>query len=265
MAKIDKTKVASSIREAIEDSPKKSKRVLLKTLMKMFGYKTRQGYWIEVIDKCITDVGVLISPALVEVKRDGWVVLSVTDPKLPVGDFTPKDQEGTEADNQGLEPDAWLSTISLKSFNSEKEVEIRFVLPLLERLGYSEEDRADGYPVEQIVGVRKTKTEADFVVFNGLNRSKDSALMVVEAKNVGKKLTDHISQARSYAMFLGTPYFLVTNGDDIRVFLYRSPIESDVEVFKSTRRDISSTFSVLFNLVSKKAIIEYKRQKATVH
>lgn len=264
MAVIDKKQVASSIREAIEDSPKKSKRVLLKTLLKMFGHKTRQRHWIEAIDKCITEVGVLISPSLVEVERDGWVVLSVTNPKLPVGDFSLKNHEDTEGYNQGIDPDSWLTTISLKSFNSEKEVEIRFVLPLLERLGYSEEDRADGYPVEQIVGVRKTKTEADFVVFNGLNRSKDSALMVVEAKNVGKKLTDHIGQARSYAMFLGTPYFLVTNGDDIRVFLYRSPIESDVEVFKSTRRDISSTFSVLFNLVSKKAIIEYKRQKATV-
>jgi hypothetical protein len=264
MAEIDKTQVASSIREAIENSPKKSKRVLLKTLLKMFGHKTRQRHWIEAIDKCITEAGVLISPPLVEVERDGWVVLSVTDPQLPVGDFSQEDQEDSEGNNRDLAPDVWLTTISLKSFNSEKEVEIRFVLPLLERLGYSEEDRADGYPVEQVVGVRKTKTEADFVLFNGLNRSKDSALMVVEAKNVGKKLADHIGQARSYAMFLGTPYFLVTNGDDIRVFLYRSPIESDVEVFKSTRRDISSTFSILFNLVSKKAIIEYKRQKATV-
>jgi len=264
MAEIDKTLVATSIREAIIDSPKKSKRVRLKTLLKMFGHKTRQRHWIEAMDKCITEAGVLISPSLVEAERDEWIVLSVTDPQLPVGDFTLKDQEDTEGIDKGIDQDFWLATISLKSFNSEKEVEIRFVLPLLERLGYSEDDRTDGYPVEQIVGVKKTKTEADFVLFNGLNRSKDSALMVVEAKNIGKKLTDHIGQARSYAMFLGTPYFLITNGDDIRVFLYRSPIESDVEVFKSTRRDISSTFSTLFNLVSKKAIIEYKRQKATV-
>lgn len=260
MAEIDKTQVASSIREALYDSPKKSKRVLLKTLLKMFGHKTRQRHWIEAMNKYITEAGILISPTLVEVERDGWVVLSVTEPHLPV--FPLKDQE--DKNNQGLTSDAWLDNISLKSFNSEKEVEIRFVLPLLERLGYFEEDRADGYPVEQIVGVKKTKTEADFVLFNGLNRSKDSALMVVEAKNIGKKLIDYIGQARSYAMFLGTPYFLITNGDDIRVFLYRSPIESDVEIFKSTRRDISSTFSTLFNLVSKKAIIEYKRQKATV-
>lgn len=263
MADIDKAQIAASIREAIGDSSKKSKRVLLKTLLKMYGHKTRQRHWIEAIDASLVAEGVLISPPLAEVERDGWVVLSVTDPHLPVGDFAHKEHADANGNKQDIAPDVWLSTISTKTFNSEKEVEIRFVLPLLERLGYSEEDRADGYPVEQIVGVKKTRTEADFVLFNGLNRSKDNALLVVEAKNVGKKIADHIGQARSYAMFLGTPYFLVTNGDDIRVFLYRSPIESDVEVFKSTRLDIAKTFTTLLNLAGREAVIEYKRRKAT--
>ena len=200
MVEIDKNQVASSIREAIEDSPKKSKRVLLKTLLKMFGHKTRQRHWIEAMDKCITEAGVLISPSLVEVERDGWVVLSVTDPQLPVGDFSLKDQEDTEGSKQGLAPDAWLTTISLKSFNSEKEVEIRFVLPLLERLGYSEEDRADGYPVEQVVGVRKTKTEADFVLFNGLNRSL--VLCPRNRRGIGVSCTNKLGRYPDVPIFL---------------------------------------------------------------
>lgn len=263
MAEIDKSQVAKSIREAIEESEKKSKRVLLKTLLKMFGHKTRQRHWIEAMGQSLVEAGVLISPPLAEVERDGWVVLSVTYPNLPVGHFVPQGSLDAAGHIQDSAVDPWLAAISSKAFNSEKEVEIRFVLPLLERLGYSEEDRADGYPVEQIVGVSKKRTEADFVLFNGLNRSKDSALLVVEAKNVGKKLADHIGQARSYAMFLGTPYFLVTNGDDIRVFLYRSPIESDVEVFKSSRRNICSTFQELYNLVSKQAIVEYRKKRTT--
>jgi hypothetical protein len=72
---------------------------------------------------------------------------------------------------------------------------LRFVIPLLERIGYNEDDRADGHPVEQVIGVRKTRTEADFVLFDGKNRSNDSALLVVEAKNIGKNLSDHIQQA----------------------------------------------------------------------
>ena len=263
MAEIDNVQVANSIREAIEESPKKSKRVLLKTLLKMFGHKTRQRHWIEAMGKSLVDAGVLIAPSLAEAERNGWVILSVTDPRLPVGDFASKEQEDASGNKEAQSADTWLKTISSKVFHTEKEVEIRFVLPLLERLGYSEEDRADGYPVEQIVGVRKTRTEADFVLFNGLNRCKDNALLVIEAKNTGKNLADHIPQAKSYAMFLGTPYFLVTNGDDIRVFLYRSPIESDVEVFRSTRRELASTFQTLFNLVSREAIIEYKQRRAS--
>lgn len=259
-----KDEVAASIREAIADSSKKSKRILLKTLLKMFGHKTRQRHWIEAMEQSLVSAGVLVSPKMESVERDGWVTLSVTDPSLPVGQFMPAQDAAKDAKSHADQADAWLCAVASKVFNSEKEVEIRFVLPLLERLGYTEEDRADGYPVEQVVGVRKTKTEADFVLFNGLNRSKDSALLVVEAKNVGKQLADHVGQARSYAMFLGTPYFMVTNGNDIRVFLYRSPIESDVEVFKATRGDLPKTFPALYNLISKPAVIEYRQKRSAV-
>lgn len=264
MTDADYQQVARSIREAVEESPKKSKRVLLKTLLKMFGHKTRQKHWLEAMQSSLAGAGVLIAPQLVDAERDDWVVLSVTDPQLPVGNFNAQPKEQEAGTPQDWSSDPWLSSVADKTFSSEKEVEIRFVLPLLERLGFSEEDRADGHPVEQIVGVRKIRTEADFVLFNGLNRSKDNALLVVEAKKVGKNLADHISQARSYAMFLCTPYYLVTNGDEIRVYLYRSPIESDVEVFKSTRHDIRTTIGTLYNLISRQAIVEYKRKK-TAH
>lgn len=264
MNNIDYQVTSLSIKEAINDSPKKSKRVLLKTLLKMYGHKTRKTQWIELMQHTLEAVGVATFPLLADAGRDDWVVLSVISPSLPVRDFT-KDCTTYFPDDQSLpcEDNEWLNCIAMKTFNSEKEVEIRFVLPLLEHLGYTEDDRADGYPVEQVVGVRKSRTEADFVLFDGLNRSKGSALLVVEAKNVGKALHDHIGQARSYAMFLGAPYYLVTNGDDIRVFLYRSPIEADVEVFKSCRNNILKTFKTMYNLISKRATIEYRRKKSS--
>lgn len=248
--------VAEAIRAAIHDSPKRSTQILLKTLLKQFGHKTRQKHFIEAMGHALSSAGVLVTPALETVQRDDWVRLSVTDPALPIADFA-----GEQRDAGKPEIDPWLSSIASKDFASEKEVEIRFVIPLLERLGYDEDDRADGYPVEQVVGVRKSRTEADFVLFDGRNRSRNSALMVVEAKAVGKNLTDHVHQARSYAMFLGTPYFMVTNANEIRVFLYRSPIEADVEVYRSSRSDLPKTFSDLFNLVSKSAVVEYRRRR----
>lgn len=252
--------VSEAIRSAISETPKKSKQVLLKTLLKHYGFKTRQKHYIDGMHAALHAVGVIMNPDIRTIGRDDWVRLSVTDPNLPVGDFS---AASNSLPDTGKDLDPWLAGIADKQFASEKEVEIRFVIPLLDRLGYSEDDRADGYPVEQVVGVRKARTEADFVLFDGRNRSKDSALLVVEAKNVGKNLSDHIQQARSYAMFLGTPYYLVTNADEVRVFLYRSPIESDVEVFKASRRDLLATFGTLFNLISKPAIVEYKRRRAS--
>src|SRR3989339_1146563 len=105
MGEIDKTQVTSSIRGAIEDSPKKSKRVLLKTLLKMFGHKTRQRHWLEAMDKYLKEDGIFISPTLVEAERDEWIVLSVTDPQLPIGNIF-EDQENPD----GSTPDTWLTT-----------------------------------------------------------------------------------------------------------------------------------------------------------
>jgi hypothetical protein len=228
-----------------------------------YGFKARQKHYLEEIHASLVSSGIIISPDIRDIGRDDWVRLSVSDPNLPVGDFVAA-SIAIESDVLAAGTDPWLIGIADKHFASEKEVEIRFVIPLLERLGYSEDDRADGYPVDQVVGVRKIRTEADFVLFDGRNRSKDSALLVVEAKNIGKNLSDHIQQARSYAMFLGTPYYLVTNADEIRVYLYRSPIESDIEVYRASRRDIQSTFSALFNLIGRPAIIEYKKRRVTV-
>ena len=260
---VDYSAISDTIRDTIAETPRKSKRVLLKTLLRHYGHKTRQKHWLDNMETSLVGAGVIVTPSLNEVQKDDWVVLSVTDPVLPVADFRRDPGGGIETgDGSNAEADPWLTSISSRVFASEKEVEIRFVIPLLDRLGFSEDDRSDGYPVEQVVGVKKSRTEADFVLFDGHNRTKDNALLVVEAKTAGKNLADHISQARSYAMFLGTPYYLVTNGDDIRVFLYRSPIESDVEVFKAKRHDLAQTFSTLYNYISREAIVEYKRKRA---
>lgn len=260
---VDYTAIATAIRDTIAETPRKSKRVLLKTLLRHFGHKTRQKHWLDEMEKSLADVGLIVSPPLNDTKRDDWINLSFTDPVLPVADFHSGPIGDLNTGNaSSSDYDPWFADITTRVFGSEKEVEIRFVVPLLNRLGFSEDDRADGYPVEQVVGVKRSKTEADFVLFDGRNRTKDNALLVVEAKALGKNLADHISQARSYAMFLGTPYFLVTNGDEIRVFLYRSPIESDVEVFKAKRQDLAQTFGALYNFISREAIIAYKRKRA---
>ena len=52
-----------------------------------------------------------------------------------------------------------------RTFESEREVEYYFIVPLLENLGYEEADFAIGYPVQMYEGVKKVNKVADFVLF----------------------------------------------------------------------------------------------------
>ena len=45
--------------------------------------------------------------------------------------------------------DGWFDKLQNREFRTEKEVENKFILPLLTRLGYSEDDRYDGMIVEE--------------------------------------------------------------------------------------------------------------------
>ena len=242
------------IQAALEATPKKSRRVLLKTLLKEFGFKAKSGDRLTRMQGSLAEVGIHVNPDLADCDRDDWVTLSLVSPALPNTVEDPPAANFPDFSN-----DPWFNEVKAKTFASEREVEIRFILPLLERLGYHEEDRADGYPVDIVVGVRRTRAEADFVLFDGPNRDANHALLVVEAKRTGKRLSDYIGQAKSYAMFLHAPYFLLTNGDDIRVFHYRGPHLTDVEVYTGKRESLLENFADLYTHISREAVVKYRR------
>ncbi|MHB9072559.1 MAG: type I restriction enzyme HsdR N-terminal domain-containing protein [Desulfobaccales bacterium] len=253
----DSATIINEIKSAIESSSKKSKRLLFKTLLKNFGLKVKTKERAETLMKDLNDACIFVTPSLIECDRNEWVTLSINDPPIPLAEKeVPSPIQSENHDTLDK-----LQEIISKRFNTEKEVEIRFILPLVALLGFVEEDRADGYRVEIYEDVRKSLKEADFVLFDGKNRAKDNALLVIEAKTVDKKLEKYIPQARSYAIWLGTPYYLVTNGEDIKVFHFRSAISSDVEVFSGKRQDLAATFGNLYRYINKQAIIEYKRQR----
>lgn len=256
----DVDEIIMEIKGAIENSPKKSKKLLYKTLLNNFGFKAKSKERSEFLMDKFNKVGIFVSPSLLEGNRDEWITLSITEPNVPITTIEENKEKFISA-NFDENIQSKLDEITSKDFNTEKEVEIKFILPLISLLGYNEEDRADGYPVSIYTGVKKSVKEADFVLFNGKNRAADNALLVIEAKSIGKKLDKHIYQARSYAMWLGTPYYLVTNGDEIKVFLFRSAISTDIEVFNAKRNDLKNLFNELYKFVSKQAIIEYKKQK----
>ena len=132
-------------------------------------------------------------------------------------------------------------------------------MPLIEHLEYVEDDVAIGFPVQMYEGVKKVNKEADCVLFNGVSRDKAGALLVIEAKKTERILTeDAVGQARAYALWLTTPYYLVTNGDDVRVYLFREAIQPDVVLMSFNRRQMRDNWPALYHTLHKDSVIEYK-------
>ncbi len=197
-------------------SPKLQRRLLSKTFWGKFGFKSRTKERVEQVKYALGQRTLMVNhddEVFGTENKNEWIVLTYVGPpgpKIPIDDFS------TDVPTP---PDSWFALLEQRNFESEREVEYYFVVPLLEKLGYEEDDLAIGYHVQMYEGVKKVNKEADFVLFNGSSRSKETALLVVEAKKIGKPLTeDAVGQARSYAMWLTTPYYMVTN-DCARILL----------------------------------------------
>ena len=68
----------------------------------------------------------------------------------------------------GQKPTAkWFDDLAGLRLDSEREVEIHFVSPLFERLGYAEEQEAVGFGFVMWEGVRQHHAEADLLYFAG--------------------------------------------------------------------------------------------------
>lgn len=149
-----------------------------------------------------------------------------------------------------------------RDYESEREVEHYFIMPLMEHLGYTEIDFAMDWLVPIYQGTKKVNSRADLVVFNGTSRSNSAALLVVEAKMPDRnhKLSDDaVGQARSYANCLTTPYYIVTDGLELRVYIYRLGLSSDALHFCIARTELKASWPDLFTALNRNAVLDYKK------
>ena len=153
---------------------------------------------------------------------------------------------------------SWEKLVGVSAVD-EATVELQLVLPLLELLGYVNEDIAPKHSVIFQQGRKGRPHEADFAIFNGRVRSKDNALLVVEAKKAGESLADARQQAESYAANLGAPLLLCTNGETIEVWQMQ-PAGTSNCVLVGQVLDVLSLQPKLELLLRKEAAIEYKCQ-----
>lgn len=123
-------------------------------------------------------------------------------------------------------------------------------------------DMAIGCPVVMWEGVTKVNKQADFVLFNGLSRAKDDVLVIVEVKGHNHFVTqDAVEQAQSYAFRLTPPYYMVTNGDEVRVFIFRGAIQPDVMLMKFGRAELKEQWAQLYRTLNKKTVVAFKKTR----
>lgn len=56
------------------------------------------------------------------------------------------------------------------------------------------------------------------------------------------------------------PYYIVTNGDEIRVYLFRGAIQPDVMLMTFKRSDLRQQWVTLYQTLNKKAVVEFKEK-----
>jgi hypothetical protein len=188
--------VVASIRESIEASPKKSRKVRFHNLRSQFGWQAWTVQHKERVAQLLDDQKILAQPSLADAKLDDWIMLSmpiITDPgtKDPV---SPPD-------------DDFFHRLMSVHLGPEREVELHYITRLFHALDYDDINEAAGFGFLLHEGVSHKRVEADFVYFADEDHSTRGApLVLVEAKSAGHKLDAAIEQAKSYANVLRPMY-----------------------------------------------------------
>lgn len=135
----------------------------------------------------------------------------------------------------------WFEEIASATYNSEIEVEIKFIYDFLRFLNYGVNDFRTRVSVEVPVGRQKVTGVADWVVYN---HRYENPLLVIEAKEPNQQLNLAVKeQARSYSYALKTPYYMLRNGRDIQIFERR--IDDDVCVISGHMNDLPSFWQII--------------------
>mgnify|MGYP001602846469 CR=1 FL=1 len=144
--------------------------------------------------------------------------------------------------------------------DSEANVELRLVVPLLEALGYDRNVDIDSkYPVDFQQGRKPMpgrKPEGDIVCFNGALHDRDTSLLAVEAKASNQPLPPGKVQGESYAQNLRAPLLLLTNGQEFEIWQQQASLESEC-VLAIAVSDLAANRGTVERLLNKTAVRDY--------
>jgi hypothetical protein len=251
MAKVrDPGEVVATLKESIDASPKKSRRVLFHTLRNLFGWKAWTVQHRELASKLLQEQGILPQPPLADAGLDDWILLS-----MPVN---------TDAPTKDPDPrptDRWFRHLMSVELVSELDVVVHFVSPLFHALDYEDMHEAVGFGFLLYEGGSRKRVAADLVYFANTEQSKEGEpLVLVETKRGGRRLDTAAEQARSYANSLRPAYYVVTDGDLLMAWDYQGAVP-DVKKMEFKRQELQDRFDEIYRLLNRETVTQARKEK----
>jgi len=239
----------------------KPKRIKVRTLIKKFGFLKRTEDSSRKITQMLTEFEIYLNPSIMKI-GELWK-LSLDD-RVTLSHEIKKEEKKTEYKIQfNFNDDQWFDHLEKKVYRTEREVETKFIIPLISKLNYSENDRYDGMSFTAYNGSRPTILETDFSLFDVENELLDNqVLLVVEAKKENRlvkevELTKAQKQTKSYAIWLSCHFGLVTDGKRIQVLNLFPSIGGIDILFDCQISELKLRFTELYNLIGKERLVEY--------
>ncbi len=148
--------------------------------------------------------------------------------------------------------------ISVNPLN-EAEVETKILLSIFKLLEFTTYDRADKPTVEMYFGREKKSKIADFILYNGIDRSATNALIAVETKKTKESLVGAEKQVISYAAWAGTPYYMTCNGVRLLISKY-NPQSTIIDKVLINIKNIKKEWEKVYAFANKAELILNKER-----
>jgi Type I restriction enzyme R protein N terminus (HSDR_N) len=252
-AEKDPAEIVRTIARSIQVSQRGARRVRARRFKELFGYQALSAQRREVIEKLMTEAGIIVQPSLEDAGRDDWLVMSMpAQAPVPAARADPRPSADWFEHMKSLRPD------------TEREVEMHFVAPLFRELGYREEQEAAGFGIQVYQGSRRPqRIEADVLYFGDDQHTLEHGepLVLVECKRSIKDLKAAAGQVRSYALWVLPAYYVITDAETVSVWDFQGAIAPDLEVLTVKQAELEDRFDDLYARLNPAAAAAARQNK----
>ncbi len=165
---------------------------------------------------------------------------------------------------------SWIANIDSKTIISEQDVRSKIALPLLSFLGYGNSVQANEFPIFSFSGRTKNPAKlVDLLCFSSDNWAmhkkfeerywvQDNALLSFELKKPSENLDNAVGQAEFYSMNARTPFYMCTNGLDLKIFKMKD-FSTDRIIYDGSIKNIAKKWHFIYKQISFDNLLPLKK------